>query len=222
MLCIILVQKGKRFFLSTKINVNSLKNELTKLFEERELLKRNCLKPNVIRGSFLENKKIICCLDKQELRVQCADRALHESSMQLQSQRMELHQANQLSDHSQREKSWLCTELDRKERLLQEDRMRSLQEKQELKKMCCIEAEKAKQLRRDELSIQEKESKSTVNHLMVQIQELRDKVNSLSEAREFYDPETASRFRLSSWIDQPRFLPAVRYTELTWYIKKRF
>ena len=72
-------------------------------------------------------------LDKQELRVQCADRALHESGMQLQSQRMELYQANQLSDHSQREKSWPHTQLDREERLLPEDRMRSLQEIQELK-----------------------------------------------------------------------------------------
>ena len=68
-------------------------------------------------------------LDKQELRDQCADRALHESGMPLQSQRMEVYQAN----HSQREKSWPHTELDREERLLPEDRMRSLQEIQELK-----------------------------------------------------------------------------------------
>ena len=123
----------------------------------------------------MRNKKIICCLklqmelDKQELRVQCADRALHESGMQLQSQRMELYQANQLSDHSQREKSWPHTELDRKETLLPEDRMRSLQEIKELKKMCCTETEKANQLRMDDLSVQDKESKSPVKQLMVQI-----------------------------------------------------
>ena len=89
------------------------------------MLKRNCPKPNVMRGGFLKNKKILLSeaqseLDRQELRVR--------SGMQLQSHRMEPHQANQLSDHSQREKSWLRTELDRKERLLQEARMRSLQE----------------------------------------------------------------------------------------------
>ena len=39
-------------------------------------------------------------LDKQWLRVDCADRAHHESGKQLQSQRMELYEANQLSDHS--------------------------------------------------------------------------------------------------------------------------
>ena len=63
--------------------------------------------------------------------------------------------------------------------------MKSLQEREELKKMCCTEAEKAKQLRRDELSIQERESKSTVNQPTVGIQELQEKVNSLNDGREF-------------------------------------
>ena len=63
--------------------------------------------------------------------------------------------------------------------------MKSLQEREELKKMCCTEAEMAKQLRRDELSIQERESKSTVNQPMVGIQELQEKVNSLNDGREF-------------------------------------
>ena len=75
-----------------------------------------------------------------------------KSGKLLQSQRTELYQANQLSDHSQREKSWLCTELDRKEVFLREDRVRSLQEIQELKKMCCTEAEREK----SELDTQEK------------------------------------------------------------------
>ena len=140
--------------------------------------------------------------------------------MQLHSQRVELFQANQLSYHSQREKSWLCTELDRKERFLQEDRMKSLHEIEELKKLCCTEAERAKQVTIVELSVQEKQSQSTVNQLMVQIQELQDKVNSLSDSRELNDPETAGSSGLSPrsqsayeysespWMDWPRFLPA--------------
>ena len=70
--------------------------------------------------------------------------------------------------------------------------MRSLPDIEALKKLCCTEAEGAKQLRIDELSTQENESKSTLNQLLVQIQELQDRVNSLSDSREFYDPETAS------------------------------
>ena len=73
------------------------------------------------------------------------NRALHESCIQLPSQRMELYQAEQLTDQFQRERSWLCTELDRREKALQEDRMKSLQEMHELRKMCCTEAERAKQ-----------------------------------------------------------------------------
>ena len=47
--------------------------------------------------------------------------------------------------------------------------------------MCCTDAEKAKEFRRDELSIQEKESKSFVDQLMVQMQESQDQVNSLND-----------------------------------------
>ena len=35
-------------------------------------------------------------------------------------------------------------------------------------------------------------SKSTVTRFMVQIRDLQHKVNSLNDAREFFDPETAS------------------------------
>ena len=37
--------------------------------------------------------------------------------------------------------------------------------------------------------LERKESKSTVNQLMVQSQELQDWVNSLNNTREFFDPE---------------------------------
>ena len=111
MLCKTLNQKEKKFILRIQIYAICLKCELITLVEEEELLKRNCPKPNVMRGGFLKNKKILLSeakseLDRQELRVR--------SGMQLQSQRMELYQVNQLSGHSQREKSWLCTELGQK------------------------------------------------------------------------------------------------------------
>ena len=79
-------------------------------------------------------------LDMQELRVEGADRALQESGLQSSL------------------KGWNFTSLERRERVLQEGRVRSLLEIEELKKMCCTEAERAKQLRIDELSIQEKEN----------------------------------------------------------------
>ena len=47
-------------------------------------------------------------LDRREGRMRNADIALCETGMQRQSQRMELYQANQLTDQARREKSWLC------------------------------------------------------------------------------------------------------------------
>ena len=49
-------------------------------------------------------------LNRREWKMQGVDRALYESSIQLQSQRMELYQANKLTDQSHREESWLCNE----------------------------------------------------------------------------------------------------------------
>ena len=51
-------------------------------------------------------------LDRREWEWRNADIALYETSRKLEFQKMELHQANQLSDQAHREKSWLCEELD--------------------------------------------------------------------------------------------------------------
>ena len=83
---------------------------------------------------------------------------------------MELYQANQSTDQSQRERSWLSNELEMRNRAFQEDRAKSYQAIEELIRICCAEAERARQLGIGELSAQEEEGKSTVNHLMVQIQ----------------------------------------------------
>ena len=69
------------------------------------------------------------------------DSALYASGIQLQSQRMEFHQANQLTDQSQRENSWLCNELEMRDKAFQEDRARRYREIEEKRKICCAEAE---------------------------------------------------------------------------------
>ena len=75
-------------------------------------------------------------------------------------------QINWLIKHK-REKSWLCNKLEMKSRAFQEDRARSCQEIEELRRICCTEAERARQLRIDEISAQEEGSKSTVYHLTI-------------------------------------------------------
>ena len=90
-----------------------------------------------------------------------------------------------------------------RERALEENRVRNLQEIQESNKFCYTEAERAKQLRIDEFYIQEKQSQSTVNQLAVQIQELQDEVNSLNDSIEIFDPEPASSSGLSHVPSHP-------------------
>ena len=72
-----------------------------------------------------------------------------------------------------------CDELEMRNIAFQEYRARNCQEIDESLRICCTEAERAWHLRCDELSAQKGVSNSTVNQLMVQIQELKDKVNSL-------------------------------------------
>ena len=79
----------------------------------------------------------------------------------------------------------------------QEDRARDCQEIQEFQKFCCAEADRARQLKYDELCTQQKENPYAIDLVMAQIQDLQNKVNSLSDATEFYDPETASSSGLS-------------------------
>ena len=62
------------------------------------------------------------------------------------------------------------------------------QEIEELRRICCAEADRAGQLKYDEPSTQKEENPSTMNQLLVQIQELEDKVNTLNDTKEFYDP----------------------------------
>ena len=139
----------------------------------------------------------------EEWRMRNADIALCEIGMQLQPGGWNLYQAHPLSDQPQREKGWLCEDLEKRNRAFQEDRAGDCQETQELRRICCAEADRARQLKYDEPSTQKEDNPSAVNQFMVQIQELQDKVNSLTDAKEFHDPETASSTGLSSFIVNP-------------------
>ena len=78
--------------------MNSLKRKLIKLFQ----------------GEFAAQSTLSDAqadLDRREWERLNADIALYETGMQLKSQRMELYQANQLSDQTQRE-NWLSEEVD--------------------------------------------------------------------------------------------------------------
>ena len=107
-------------------------------------------------------------------------------------------------------KCWLCEELEKRNRAFQEDRARDCQETEELRRICCAEADRARQLKYDEPSTQKEDNPSAVNQFMVQIQELQDKANFLTDAKEFDDLETASSSGLSHVPCQPMSIPSPR------------
>ena len=83
----------------------------------------------------------------------------------------------------------------RRNRQFQESCARDCQEIEELLRICCEETDQARQLR----------NPSTVSQLLTQTQDLQNKVNFLTGARELYDPETASSV--------PRSQPTLAYSE---------
>ena len=107
--------------------------------------------------------------------------ALYETDRELESHRLELHQANQRADQAQRQKINLCGEMEMRKRLFQESRARARQEIEELRRICM-----------NKLSMQQERNPTTVSQLLTHMQDSQNWVNSLSDAREFRDPETAS------------------------------
>ena len=173
--------------------MNSLSRQLIRLFFSEKLQLRKDYPRRRLK------------LDRRKWIMQNADIVLYEAGIQLRSQRMELYQANQVSDQAQREKSWLCEELDMRNRAFQEDRAKNSRAIDEIRRICCAEADRARQLKYDELSMQHKENLSTLSQLMAQIQDLQVKVKSLNDAKEFGDLVPRSQSTESQKNDQPRF-----------------
>ena len=97
-------------------------------------------------------------------------------------------------------------------RLYQESHIRPCQEIQESRRICCEETDRARQARIDELSVHQKRNPTTVSQLLTRIWELQNKVNSLSDATEFHDPETASSSGARHVPSQPSTIPSPRTT----------
>ena len=139
-----------------------------------------------------------------------SDIALYETKQEFESQRLQPQQANQWADQAQREMISLCGELEMRSRLSRENRAKYCQEIEELRRICCEETDRAGQARIDELSMHQERNPTTVSQLLTQIQDLQDKANSLSDARKFDDPETASSSGATHVPSQPFSFPSPR------------
>ena len=127
---------------------------------------------------------------------------LQEISQEFESQLFQLHQANRWADQTQRDKISLYGKFELRNGLFQENHARDCQEIEALKSICCEEADRARQARSDELSMQQERNPASVSQMMAQIWELQNKVISLSDSREFYDLESASSSGATHVLDQ--------------------
>ena len=80
-------------------------------------------------------------------------------------------------------------------RLVQEDHARDCQEIEEWRRICCEEADQAREARIEELFKQQQRNPTTVTQMMAQIRDL-------SDARKFYDPESGSSSGRPNVLDQ--------------------
>ena len=133
-----------------------------------------------------------------------SEMALYETNRELESQRLELYQENQWADQAQRQKKSLCREMEMRNRLFREDRAKNVPRNSRIMENL---------LRRNRSSkTPQKRDPTTGSQLLTLIQNLQNKVDSLSAAREFYDPETASSSGASDVPSQPLAVPSPRET----------
>ena len=115
---------------------------------------------------------------------------------QLRSQGSEIYRRGQEYEFARQEQDLLRAEMQSRERVHQEARLRASQEIQELKtaQNWCMDQSPRQELR---------ESQFTVTQLTPQNQDLQDKVNSTNDSREFQDVESVCSSRLSYVPIQP-------------------
>ena len=86
-------------------------------------------------------------------------------------------------------------------RLFQENQAKDCQEIEELRRICCEETDLARQARTGEMSMHQERNKTNVSQLLTPIQDLQNKVNSLSQL--WSDPRSQSTLCFSESGSMP-------------------
>ena len=137
---------------------------------------------------------------------QSSEIALYETHRQLESQRLQQHRAKQWADQAHGEKVSLCGELDMRNKLFQERRTKDWPRNCRILKTLLVRRKRSSsksKIRRTVL--QQLRAPHTVSQLLTQTLELQDRANSLSDASDCHDPETASSSGASHVLTQHQF-----------------
>ena len=95
-----------------------------------------------------------------------SDIAPYEINQELESQRLQLQQANQWVDQAQRDKTSLYGELEMRDRLFRENQAKDGKEIEELRIICCEETDRARQARSDVLCMHQERNPTTLSQLL--------------------------------------------------------
>ena len=112
-----------------------------------------------------------CNMEIQNMERRNSEYALIESQRELESQRLQLSEANQRADQAQRERIHLCSELEMKSCLCRECYARSCREIEELKKRCYQEENAIRRPKLDEFPTQHDQESRTVRHFFLKKKE---------------------------------------------------
>ena len=155
----------------------------------------------------------------------------YETGIQLQSQRMERCKANQVTGQTQREKSWLCNELEMRSRAFQENRAKKLSRNWWItKNLLCRSWEShafenwwtfcAEGRKRICSGSAYGANSGTARH--GKIPWLMRKNSELRKLRAAHFPSQTYEYSESTWTEQPRVLLAACCTELSGHNRTRF
>ena len=90
-----------------------------------------------------------------------------------------------INDQIKLKEKRLCGELEMRNWLFQGSRARICQAIEKLRRICCEVTDRARHLRVDEVSLQQKRNPTSVSQLLTQIQDLQNKANSLADVSDF-------------------------------------
>ena len=139
---------------------------------------------------------------KQERKVDTLDTCIREFQRQAHSNRLEMDNVNYGYEESRREKARLHEELAQREKAVRDTRIRNIHEVGEVKR--------TQEMRIDEFSRDElRESHATIQELTSQIQELQERMNYMSDSREFQDVESICSGNLCHVPSQLAIVPSL-------------
>ena len=146
------------------VSTKSFNGKLTWPCEEKNWLSKDCTK---LRQTWRSN------IGKREIRILLFMRPIRSLNPNVYSYTRRINGLIRLKE----DKTSMYEEVEMKNRLFRENKAKDCHEIADLRRICCEEADRARQAIIDELSMHQERNPTTVSQLLTQSQDLQNKVN---------------------------------------------